>query len=317
MDDSGDNIVFTDETHDRGVKTVSVSDLGNIHVRDIFRSALLRPGDTASIAHNPIIKGDRIYLSYYHDGIQIWDMSNPDSVYRLGYYDTEPNNTTYSGYKGAWGVYPLLPSGIILGSDVVNGLFILEYAPAPLAYDDLQLDAYCKGDYVTLEVSSSLPMDRYEMVPQRRAADGSWQRLKGEFSPSEHNRYHYVDSSPEDGYNLYRIRYRATDASRHWSLTRAVSVYFEKSLRSTSFHIRANGDRLLIDGYEIAESRYQFTLFNLQGTELAKTSFEVTTGDDKFGWKPGFTPVSGWYLLRITGEKPGVFQQNQLIWLTR
>lgn len=126
MNAAGTHLVMCDETHGTGVKTVSVSDLGNITVVDTFRSALLAPTYTNSIAHNPCVRGDFVYLSYYHDGIQVWDISNPADVQRVGYYDTETGNTNYGGYAGPWGIYPYLPSGNIVGADVKNGLFMLD-----------------------------------------------------------------------------------------------------------------------------------------------------------------------------------------------
>ena len=43
----------------------------------------------------------------------------------MGYYDTfEPNH--HDSYMGAWGVYPFLPSGNILVSDMQTGLYVFE-----------------------------------------------------------------------------------------------------------------------------------------------------------------------------------------------
>jgi hypothetical protein len=51
---------------------------------------------------------------------------------RTGYFDTDtiggaPNNYNLTGtaYHGCWGAYIDLPSGIILASDMQNGLFVL------------------------------------------------------------------------------------------------------------------------------------------------------------------------------------------------
>ncbi len=125
MNTAGTHLVMTDETHATGVKMVRITDLQDIIVTDTFRSALLAPNFTNSIAHNPCVKGDFVYLSYYHDGIQVWDISNPSNVERVGYYDTEPANTNYNSYAGPWGVFPYLPSGTIVGSDLKNGLKLL------------------------------------------------------------------------------------------------------------------------------------------------------------------------------------------------
>ena len=59
-----------------------------------------------------------IYLLVY----RIDDVTQP---FRAGYYDTSTSHTNYSGYTGCWGVYPFLPSGNIIASDIENGLFVL------------------------------------------------------------------------------------------------------------------------------------------------------------------------------------------------
>ena len=125
LNGDGTTVVMCDETHNRGVKTINVEDLSNMYVEQVFRSALLSPADSASIAHNPMIVGDIAFISYYHDGVQVYDISDPENVQKVAYYDTEPSNTTYSGFTGNWGVYPFLPSGNILASDMTRGLFVL------------------------------------------------------------------------------------------------------------------------------------------------------------------------------------------------
>ena len=52
-----------------------------------------------------------------------------------GYYDTfEPNH--HDSYMGAWGVYPLLPSGNILLSDMQTGLYVFEVNYENPLYDN-------------------------------------------------------------------------------------------------------------------------------------------------------------------------------------
>ncbi len=91
-----------------------------------FKEPLLSPNATQNTAHNPYVVGDYAVLSYYEDGVVIFDISNPLEPERVAYYDTYPSNTAYNGYEGCWGVYPFLPSGNILASDINNGLFIIK-----------------------------------------------------------------------------------------------------------------------------------------------------------------------------------------------
>tara|TARA_B110000483_G_scaffold243307_1_gene332417 strand:- start:659 stop:2530 length:1872 start_codon:yes stop_codon:yes gene_type:complete len=114
--------VLADENHGLSLKVIDVSDLNNLQVIALFNSGV----DSNSIAHNLIIRDNFVYVSYYHDGLQIFDISDPNNPVKAGYYDTYlPNN--HNGHAGNWGVDPQLPSGIILASDVQSGLFVLDF----------------------------------------------------------------------------------------------------------------------------------------------------------------------------------------------
>ena len=104
---------------------------GNISVDNYFKFPIIEGlPDVHDLAtpHNPFIKGDFAYVSYYHDGLHVYDLTNPSEVKRVGYFDAYFQNDNYlTPYKGTWGCYPFLPSGNILISDLDNGLFILDF----------------------------------------------------------------------------------------------------------------------------------------------------------------------------------------------
>jgi len=121
LSDDGTIYAMQDENHGYNIKMLDVSDLSNITVLATFNSGV----DQNSMAHNGIIKGDNLYISYYHDGLRVFDISDPYNPIQTWEYDTySPNNHT--SYKGAWGVYPYLPSGNIIVSDMQTGLYIIE-----------------------------------------------------------------------------------------------------------------------------------------------------------------------------------------------
>ena len=157
----GNTLVLCDETHNRGVKTVNIEDVSNMYVEQVFRSTLLAPDDTASIAHNPLIRGNIAFLSYYHDGVAAYDISDPANVQKVAFYDTEPNNTSYGGFTGCWGVYPFLPSGNILASDMTRGFMVLSLENVDLMPADITTVPFteinvggntsiCEGDSLVL-----------------------------------------------------------------------------------------------------------------------------------------------------------------------
>ncbi len=77
--------------------------------------------------HNPFVHQDTLYISYYEDGIKVYDLINPEIPTLVGYYDTYPDNgNNYTGYKGNWGTYPFMASGCILASDIKYGLNTLK-----------------------------------------------------------------------------------------------------------------------------------------------------------------------------------------------
>ncbi len=75
--------------------------------------------------HNPFVKEDTLFISYYHDGLKVYDIADPVNPELIAYYDTY-DNSSYGGYEGNWGTYPFLPSGCILASDISTGLYMLK-----------------------------------------------------------------------------------------------------------------------------------------------------------------------------------------------
>ncbi len=82
-----------------------------------------------SIAHNTHIRGNFAFISYYYDGLKVLDISNRRAPVEVANYDTYPDDDLQrgSGYEGAWGAYPFLPSGNILVSDRKYGLHIIAF----------------------------------------------------------------------------------------------------------------------------------------------------------------------------------------------
>ena len=82
-------------------------------------------GPTRAIDHNGFTRGNRYYMSNYERGVTILDISDPTAPQEAGFFDTFGTSNNAS-FNGTWGVYPYLPSGIILASDIQGGLYILK-----------------------------------------------------------------------------------------------------------------------------------------------------------------------------------------------
>jgi choice-of-anchor B domain-containing protein len=124
----GKTLVFCDEVPaNKPVHVLDISDLSNISIESSFKS------NEGATAHNPYMWGKtKVVIAYYQDGLQIFDITNPAIPVRTGYFDTDTLHGLNDGYPtsntyhGAWGAYIDLPSGIILSSDMQNGLYVFD-----------------------------------------------------------------------------------------------------------------------------------------------------------------------------------------------
>lgn len=75
--------------------------------------------------HNPVIIGNRLYISWYQTGLQIFDISDRTKPVRIGSFDTFPAPIG-TLFQGNWGIFPFLGLNKILLSDMQRGLMILD-----------------------------------------------------------------------------------------------------------------------------------------------------------------------------------------------
>lgn len=120
LSDDGHYLYTTDEVSGAFVAAYDVSDLSNVVEVDRFQS---NPG-TGVIPHNTYFLNNYLVTSYYRDGVVIVDASRPHNLIEVGNYDTAPG-LSGDGFNADWGVYPFLPSGNLILSDIESGLFVL------------------------------------------------------------------------------------------------------------------------------------------------------------------------------------------------
>ena len=77
-----------------------------------------------SVPHNSYIQGNLAHTSWYTEGYQCIDFSDPTTPILVASYDTWPGAS--GGYNGAWGCFPFLPSGNVYISDRATGLYVLK-----------------------------------------------------------------------------------------------------------------------------------------------------------------------------------------------
>ena len=121
--------VFAEETRGLPLGIIDLKDIreNDLSIVSYFKEPLLAPEDENSIPHNPFIREDFVFVSYYEDGVLVFDISDVNNPKRVAFYDTYPDNTSYNGFQGCWGVYPFLPSGTIIASDQAYGLVVMQF----------------------------------------------------------------------------------------------------------------------------------------------------------------------------------------------
>jgi len=116
------HLFFTDENNGKGVKDYNIQNVYNpLYITNIS-------SHPNAIPHNTYIRNTMLWLSSYQDGVTVWSVEDPENPILSGYYDTylQNNPNEYKGLMGCWALYCNLPSGIILASDMANGLFVLQ-----------------------------------------------------------------------------------------------------------------------------------------------------------------------------------------------
>lgn len=141
-------------------------------------------GLNAVSPHNPVVMGNKLYVSWYQAGLQVFDISNPANPRRIGQYDTyapefeltekekeslleaEPwdlvcgseylQNNLPNTYDGSWAVFPFLGEDKVLAGDLTYGLLILDVtkANAPLKNRISDFDGDGKTDFSVFQPSS-------------------------------------------------------------------------------------------------------------------------------------------------------------------
>jgi choice-of-anchor B domain-containing protein len=111
-------VFTTDEKTKSYLTSYDISNLSNITLLDTVKGL-----SAGSIVHNVHVRKDYFAVtSWYRDGFTIVDCSRPNNLITTGYYDMYSGSG--NGFNGTWGVYPFLPSGTIVCSNIEDGLYV-------------------------------------------------------------------------------------------------------------------------------------------------------------------------------------------------
>lgn len=138
LSDDSKTLFTTDEVSDSYLTSYDISDINNIVELDRFQTT---PG-SGSVVHNTHINDDWAVTSWYRDGVSIVDGHRPQNLIEVGRYDTYSGSG--DGFDGAWGVYPFLPSGNLVVSNIDEGLFVLTPTYVQACYlEGIVTDSVC------------------------------------------------------------------------------------------------------------------------------------------------------------------------------
>jgi choice-of-anchor B domain-containing protein len=284
---NGKYLAMCDETTNRGVKIVNVEDPGDMELESVFRSTLLAP-NLASLAHNPFYMGDSlVVLSYYGDGVQVWDVRDPADPQRLAYYDTTPTGTGYT--DGAWGAYPYLPSGNILVSDEITGLYVVrvnDFNSLPVEYLNWKVASDSKHSQLTWSTSEEI--DNLGWDVEHATSRGTFSPIG--FVEAGDGVYAFTHEAPGEGLHYYRLRQLDYDGTE--TLSEVKTVFFAGNEdQVTAYPNPAQiGTNIRLQGLD---PEVNWTLINLEGKS-------VYAGQGKT--IPGQALPAGIYFLKAGGK---------------
>jgi len=300
--DDFSHLYWTTETVGTGIKISDFSTAYNLDVVDTFRTALLAPTFNNSTAHNTFVKGNTLYVSYYKDGVVLYDITNPTVPVRTGYFDTHPQNTDYgTDFNGCWGVYPYLPSGIIIASDQENGLFILDQNTTfPVELINYRIENL--DDEVKLMWTTTREVNHDRFIVERSGDGENFEPMEvihGQGDSEIERDYEIYDYQPLEGQSFYRLQQVDQDGSTTY--TEVLSVRRDKA-----FHFigavpnpAQAGQQVRIE-YDLNQAaKVELTICNLMGQVLHHRVYDQNAGYQRSvvntdNW------TSGAYLVKLT-----------------
>lgn len=113
-----DVIYVTHEDFSMPVTIWNIKDVSNVEYIGNFSVNI----EQHTLPHNVFIRDTLIWMSYYSEGVVVYDISDPTDPKPFAHHDT---SQFINGFHGVWGIYPLSSNREAYASDIEAGLFIL------------------------------------------------------------------------------------------------------------------------------------------------------------------------------------------------
>ncbi len=272
------------EIGNRQIYIIDQSDKTTISLDTTWKEPLLEAcgGPSNNVPHNPYVYNGYLYISYYQDGINILDISNEREPFRVGFYDTTPNNTVYNGTTANWGVYPFLPSGTVIGSDTNNGLYVMEFTlpivPLQLIAFDVLHDRTFNSSRLKWEIASAFNVREFEIQKQ---IDGKFVKIGSVPFSDRDNYYEFEDSGLQDGHNIYRLKIIDLDNSFEYS---DIEQIFLESRENVSLYPSVGYGTFTID---VDSDQSNFLVYDMAGRKIESGSLSRGKQIMDLGLLPG------------------------------
>ncbi len=288
------------------IYVINQTDHANTFLDTIWKDPLLSCNSiTDNVPHNPYIRDNYVYISYYEDGVQILDVSNPDVPVRVGYYDTHQENTDYNGTTGNWGVYPFLPSGTIIASETDSGFYALKFTPpiVPIELEQFEVNPTQVHDQalVSWKVASAVNVREFEL--QRSFNGVEFERIDQQFFDPNMNEYQFLDKHLFQGQYYYRLKSIDYDGSFKYSDIRTLKIEDEIGLV-----LLPNSSSDVINIQLSSKDDWQYHIYNAAGALVQRASFN---GDShQLNIDPLFAGV---YFIQISNRNQTVSSRFQKV----
>jgi len=270
----GQYIVYAQEVP-KGMPMVIIDLDDDMSTVASFKEPLLAPNHMDNTPHNPFVKGNLIYTSYYEDGVQVFDISNINNPVRVAYYDTEPNNTSYSGTNNNWGIYPFLPSGSIIASDTEYGLFVLQLQSSALPVEWLSVAAVPEDKGVSIQWATAAETNNDFFVVEKSLDGKQFEQIgivPGAGNAQTVRQYNLLDKTPGKGLNYYRIKQQDFDGNAAYS--DLVSAKWDECPKIENGLMLRTGQPMLIPE-QLRGQAGQAVLWNTNGNRLGAYNWEA------------------------------------------
>lgn len=295
------------EIGNRRMYIVDQGDPTNISLDTTWKAPLLQcAGPTNNVPHNPYVAADGfLYISYYQDGVNMLDISDPRKPIRIGMYDLDQTNTTYSGTTSNWGVYPFLPSGTIIATDTRFGFFALQYNPpsVPIVLSDFNVKPGKKNDEAEIEwaVASAVQVVDFEL---QRSKDGIRFETITTIAYDEYFAdYEFIDSDLKAGKYYYRLKINDFDRSFEYSALKSIQIQNDISF-SIYPTISDNEIQIVLS----KDENWTGQIFSTNGMLIQDFSFK---GNNHIIDVNAF--VSGMYILKVQSDNVQFHSNFQVI----